>query len=183
MCRRCSVRRDIGADAPVCVAHRPELAGRFGGDRRALCCVLAAALVAQRARMSLGGCGPGNRLARTSWCCGSVRSYSHGGLASTGKAVDLKSTGPRGPWGFESLALRQLIRALFFSKQSADCPLTVPLEPEAMAWPRPLVGTVKRRRDSGMPRACWRSSAAGFDDYNTQVAHSALGLQSRWRTG
>jgi hypothetical protein len=39
-----------------------------------------------------------------------VRSYRHGGLASTGKAVDLKSTGPRGPWGFESLALRQLTR-------------------------------------------------------------------------
>jgi hypothetical protein len=31
---------------------------------------------------------------------------TYGGLASTGKAVDLKSTGPRGPWGFESLALR-----------------------------------------------------------------------------
>jgi integrase len=40
----------------------------------------------------------------------SVRSSRHGGLASTGKAVDLKSTGPRGPWGFESLALRQLRR-------------------------------------------------------------------------
>ena len=39
------------------------------------------------------------------WCAG-VRLYEHGGLASTGKAVDLKSTGPRGPWGFESLALR-----------------------------------------------------------------------------
>ena len=35
-----------------------------------------------------------------------MRLYEHGGLASTGKAVDLKSTGPRGPWGFESLALR-----------------------------------------------------------------------------
>jgi hypothetical protein len=32
-----------------------------------------------------------------------------GGLASTGKAVDLKSTGPHGPWGFESLALRHLL--------------------------------------------------------------------------
>src|SRR5207245_9592068 len=39
-------------------------------------------------------------------CVGSMRLYEHGGLASTGKAVDLKSTGPRGPWGFESLALR-----------------------------------------------------------------------------
>jgi len=29
-----------------------------------------------------------------------------GGLVLTGKAVDLKSTGPRGSWGFESLALR-----------------------------------------------------------------------------
>src|SRR5262249_33887877 len=40
------------------------------------------------------------------------RSYGHGGLASTGKAVDLKSTGPRGPWGFESLALRHSFRKL-----------------------------------------------------------------------
>src|SRR6266403_5839647 len=42
----------------------------------------------------------------------------HGGLASTGKAVDLKSTGPRGPWGFESLALRHfssIYTALQFS--------------------------------------------------------------------
>src|SRR4029077_6731434 len=31
---------------------------------------------------------------------------AHGGLASTGKAVDLKSTGPRGPCRFESCALR-----------------------------------------------------------------------------
>ena len=29
-----------------------------------------------------------------------------GGLVLTGKAVDLKSTGPQGSWGFESLALR-----------------------------------------------------------------------------
>jgi hypothetical protein len=38
--------------------------------------------------------------------------FGHGGLASTGKAVDLKSTGPRGPWEFESPALRQQIRCL-----------------------------------------------------------------------
>jgi hypothetical protein len=30
----------------------------------------------------------------------------YGGLVLTGKAVDLKSTGPQGSWGFESLALR-----------------------------------------------------------------------------
>jgi hypothetical protein len=44
----------------------------------------------------------------TRWCIVNTRHSGHGGLASTGKAVDLKSTGPRGPWGFESLALRQL---------------------------------------------------------------------------
>ncbi len=33
-----------------------------------------------------------------------------GGLASTGKAVDLKSTGAQVPWGFESLALRHILR-------------------------------------------------------------------------
>ena len=33
-------------------------------------------------------------------------------VASTGKAVDLKSTGPRGPWGFESLALRHKFKHL-----------------------------------------------------------------------
>jgi hypothetical protein len=33
-----------------------------------------------------------------------------GGLASTGKAVDLKSTGAQAPWGFESLALRHEIK-------------------------------------------------------------------------
>lgn len=31
---------------------------------------------------------------------------SSGGLVLTGKATDLKSVGPKGPWGFESLALR-----------------------------------------------------------------------------
>jgi hypothetical protein len=35
----------------------------------------------------------------------------HGGLVLTGKAVDLKSTGPRGSWGFESLALRLAVSA------------------------------------------------------------------------
>src|SRR2546430_9704972 len=39
-------------------------------------------------------------------CCCAAR---HGGLASTGKAVDLKSTGAQAPWGFESLALRHSI--------------------------------------------------------------------------
>jgi hypothetical protein len=42
----------------------------------------------------------------------SVRNYEHGGLALTGKAVDLKSTGAHAPWGFESLALRHLIEQL-----------------------------------------------------------------------
>ena len=36
----------------------------------------------------------------------------HGGLVLIGKAADLKSAGPKGPWGFESLALRHFLGEL-----------------------------------------------------------------------
>jgi hypothetical protein len=47
----------------------------------------------------------------TACCIVNSCQSSHGGLALTGKAADLKSAGPQGPWGFESLALRQLTRS------------------------------------------------------------------------
>jgi hypothetical protein len=88
-----------------------------------------------------------------------VRSYRHGGLASTGKAVDLKSTGPRGLWGFESLALRHLFQS--FTR--------VPFQPTSRRAPPTLRGLCGSRRfgpsrrwgtrgprPSPMPRLCPR---------------------------
>src|SRR6267378_515227 len=61
----------------------------------------------------------------------SMRDCGHGGLASTGKAVDLKSTGPRGPWGFESLALRHFLGTCeaFLSSSRRTGPLNL-----AVSW-------------------------------------------------
>jgi hypothetical protein len=79
-----------------------------------------------------------------------VRLYEHGGLASTGKAVDLKSTGPRGPWGFESLALRHFLstyRALHFSSSWSTVRCL------AISWLCP--GFSIRGRDCGRAPLAW----------------------------
>ena len=67
------------------LSHRPKCCGETGQK--------SSQFSPHPPRCQLGG-------SRKSW------QSMHGGLVLTGKAVDLKSTGPRGSWGFESLALR-----------------------------------------------------------------------------